>query len=200
MSVPIIDVSTQHLLPWEACEAPFGMAIADGVIDEEHCKQVLDWLESSGQFNRSMIMGKSNEGEVDDHRTSDTVVFPFIAYDLPDFASRMNAEVYKALRDYAGAVGYDFYEVEPVNVQRYREGQKYDLHFDYGPKHPRVYSALLYLNKPQAGGNTYFPFQQVEVIPEPGRLVVFPSNPFWKHAAMEVTKGVKYAAAYWALG
>lgn len=200
MSVPIIDVSTQHVLPWEACNAPFGMAIADGVIDEEHCKKVIGWMESGGAFTRSLIMGGNGDGEENNIRTSDTVVFPFLSYDLPDFVAQMNAEVHKALRDYAHAVGYDFREVEPVNVQRYNEGQKYDLHFDYGPQHPRVYSALLYLNKPEAGGNTYFHFQQIEVIPEPGRLVVFPSNPFWKHAALEVTKGVKYAAAYWATG
>jgi hypothetical protein len=86
------------------------------------------------------------------------------------------------------------------NLQRYRPGEYYHWHVDAGPGEfmSRQLVALWYLNDvPGPGGETEFALQEVKVIPEEGKLVLFP--PFWTHVhrAAEVREGVKYIATTW---
>jgi hypothetical protein len=85
-------------------------------------------------------------------------------------------------------------------VQRYRAGEYYHWHIDGGSHElsQRQLVALWYLNDvPGPGGETEFLFQQLQVRPERGKLVLFP--PFWthEHRAVELQKGLKYIATTW---
>lgn len=187
---------SEYNLPWEQIDAPMGFAIADEVISKEHCDQVIEWLESRGEFNASKI-GTLKYQEKSEMRSSTTAFFPFYDYLLPDFIQEMNKQVFLGLDAYAKEVRAPMHMVEHVSVQRYEVGQEYKVHSDSGGNEGRTFSALLYLNKPEGGGETFFPYQDTQVIPEPGRLVIFPANFMYPHAALPVTKGVKYAAAFW---
>jgi len=85
------------------------------------------------------------------------------------------------------------------NLQRYQEGEYYHWHVDSDNKAlaERQLVALWYLNDVEEGGETDFVFQDASVIPEKGKLVLFP--PFWthEHRAAVVKKGVKYIATTW---
>jgi hypothetical protein len=86
------------------------------------------------------------------------------------------------------------------NVQRYLPGEYYHWHVDGspGPFSQRQLVALWYLNDvPGPGGETEFPFQEVLIKPEEGKLALFP--PSWTHIHRAVTleKGVKYIATTW---
>lgn len=86
------------------------------------------------------------------------------------------------------------------NLQRYEKGEYYHWHVDADNPllAPRQLVALWYLNDmKQAGGETEFIHQGVKVVPEKGKLVLFP--PFWthEHRAATVKKGVKYIATTW---
>lgn len=187
---------SEYNLPWEQIDAPMGFAIADEIISKEHCDQVIEWLESRGEFNASKI-GTLKYQEKSEMRSSTTAFFPFYDYLLPDFIQEMNKQVFLGLDAYAKEVRAPMNMVEHVSVQRYEVGQEYKIHSDSGGNEGRTFSALLYLNKPEGGGETFFPYQDTQVIPEPGRLVIFPANFMYPHAALPVTKGVKYAAAFW---
>ena len=85
-------------------------------------------------------------------------------------------------------------------VQRYRAGEYYHWHIDGGSHElsQRQLVALWYLNDvPGPGGETEFLFQQIQVRPERGKLVLFP--PFWthEHRAVELRAGLKYIATTW---
>ncbi len=86
------------------------------------------------------------------------------------------------------------------NVQRYEPGEYYHWHIDGGSHEfsQRQLVAIWYLNDVEGpGGETDFLYQDVSIIPEQGKLVLFP--PFWthEHRAATVQKGVKYIATTW---
>ena len=80
-----------------------------------------------------------------------------------------------------------------------------ESHLDL-PIGPRLLTVLIYLNKPEQGGETLFPKLGIKVTPEIGKILIFPNvlniNPNrrdtrMKHAGLAVQKGVKYVANYW---
>ncbi|MGV6857647.1 MAG: 2OG-Fe(II) oxygenase [bacterium] len=85
-------------------------------------------------------------------------------------------------------------------VQRYTPGEYYQWHID-GGSHDfamRQLVALWYLNDVEGpGGTTDFLTQDVKVVPEQGKLVLFP--PFWthEHRSAPLVEGVKYIATTW---
>ena len=85
-------------------------------------------------------------------------------------------------------------------IQRYTPGEHYHWHIDGGSHDfsQRQLVALWYLNDvPGPGGETEFLFQDIQIKPEQGKLVLFP--PFWthEHRAVTLQRGVKYIATTW---
>ena len=62
-------------------------------------------------------------------------------------------------------------------------------------RHNRDVSVLLYLNDKFSGGNLHFPTQNVEIRPEPGLFVAFPSS--YLHAALPVDSGERLVIVSW---
>ncbi len=86
-------------------------------------------------------------------------------------------------------------------IQRTDKGQYYHWHID-GGSHEFSYRqlvAIFYLNdvEDSEGGKTEFIHQDVKVLPETGKLILFP--PFWthKHRGAELLSGKKYIATTW---
>lgn len=84
------------------------------------------------------------------------------------------------------------------------KGIKMDVHSDaYYPdgspgRFPwRKYSGVLYLNDDYEGGKTYFPNQKVEITPEKGKLLIFPSDLEHPHGVSEVLSGERYTMPIW---
>jgi prolyl 4-hydroxylase len=112
----------------------------------------------------------------------------------------------------ANITGISEKNYEYFQLLRYEEGQFYHNHHDFADYHlerqygPRILTILLYLNDVQEGGGTDFPFLGVQVVPQRGKAVLWPSvrndDPLAKdqrteHAALPVIKGLKYAANVW---
>jgi Rps23 Pro-64 3,4-dihydroxylase Tpa1-like proline 4-hydroxylase len=85
-------------------------------------------------------------------------------------------------------------------LQRTDPGEYYHWHID-GGSHDfshRQLVAIWYLNDVEGpGGETEFSFQDVQIKPQAGKLLLFP--PFWTHEHRGVTleSGVKYIATTW---
>jgi prolyl 4-hydroxylase len=105
---------------------------------------------------------------------------------------------------------------ETVQGQRYRAGQQFKVHNDYfAANQPyseaaaeeggqRTWTAMVFLNKPEAGGQTHFPKAMVKVSPRPGALLTWNNvdreghpNRFSHHEGMQVRDGVKYILTKW---
>lgn len=86
---------------------------------------------------------------------------------------------------------------EPYNMLRYRGGQEYKAHADDGGELGRIISAICYLNNDYSGGEIEFPNFKIKIKPEPGMLILFPSNYAYKHIAHPITEGTKYGLVTW---
>ncbi|MDJ0958787.1 MAG: 2OG-Fe(II) oxygenase [Arenicellales bacterium] len=86
------------------------------------------------------------------------------------------------------------------NMQRTDVGEFYQWHTDSGPGEfsQRQLVAIWYLNDvPTPGGETEFHFQGVKIVPETGKLILFP--PFWTHIhrGVAMREERKYIATTW---
>ena len=105
---------------------------------------------------------------------------------------------------------------EPLQGQRYAPGQHYNMHPDffyvdqaYWPQvdrqgGQRTWTAMAYLNEPEAGGATRFPYLDLSVTPKRGMLLAWnnmiadgsPNN--WTiHQGCDVEAGTKYIVTKW---
>lgn len=86
---------------------------------------------------------------------------------------------------------------EDYSVLRYRGGEQYHSHYDGGTTTGRSISAICYLNSDYVGGEIEFVNFGIKIKPEPGMLILFPSNYAYSHIAHPVTEGTKYAVVTW---
>lgn len=83
---------------------------------------------------------------------------------------------------------------------RYKTNGFYKEHVDAGPSPPsclRQLSMILFLNDDYLGGEFVFTRQKIELKPQPGDLLVFPSGFCYPHEAKPVLEGEKYGLVTW---
>lgn len=105
---------------------------------------------------------------------------------------------------------------ETIQGQRYEPGQQFKIHNDYfaggqafsmavaKEGGQRTWTAMVFLNEPEAGGCTHFPRAGIKVTPRRGALLAWFNldrdglpNPFTHHEGMIVEAGVKYILTKW---
>lgn len=161
--------------------------------------EVIDLLESQDSWGDALI--GSGQGVVDKSVRHNKVagINPF-DFRTDPILFEFTRTIWHYINDYAMLHDVTFMSMEPVTVNRYEVGDRYLPHCDAGPGHPRVISAVAYLNDVEQGGETTFPLFDVTVTPKAGRLIIFPSNYAYRHAALPPLVGRKYAAAFWTQG
>ena len=119
-------------------------------------------------------------------------------------------------RAIADFLGIDPAFGEPLQGQRYAVGQEFKAHTDYfeprgadfqtycAVSGQRSWTAMLYLNAPDAGGATRFKAIDKIVQPETGKLLMWNNlrpdgsvNPATIHHGMKVRAGAKYVVTKW---
>lgn len=86
---------------------------------------------------------------------------------------------------------------EGYNLLKYSPGEEYKVHYDGGTSIGRSVSAICYLNNDYEGGEIEFVNFKVKIKPEPGMMILFPSNYAYAHVAHPVISGTKYALVTW---
>jgi prolyl 4-hydroxylase len=147
-----------------------------------------------------------------------------LAYD-PDPAFRTSETCDLSLADplviqiekkLTGLTGIDPPYGEPIQGQRYAPGQQFKPHHDYfhvGQPYwaeqermggQRTWTAMAFLNAPEAGGQTAFPEVGLAIAPKAGNLLVWNNldplgepNPLSLHQGRPVEAGVKYVITKW---
>jgi len=113
-------------------------------------------------------------------------------------------------------VGIDPAHGEPIQGQRYAPGQEFKAHTDYfeatgidfhrytSVAGNRTWTAMIYLNEPDAGGTTRFKAIDKIVQAETGKLLCWNNlrpdgspNPSTIHQGMKVRAGTKYVITKW---
>lgn len=164
-----------------------------------NCEEIVRYTNLAGRWGDAVI--GHHGGEVDKTIRNNNVAFLHPNdYREGPVVHAFARVIWHYLDDYAKRYDVTFSAMESINVNRYEVGQEYHVHADAGPYQPRVISALVYLNDVESGGETYFPNFNLAVTPKEGRLVIFPSNYAYAHAALPPHSGVKYSAAFWTIG
>lgn len=144
-----------------------------------------------------------NLGPFQNHRTNQLMPVTHLAdiaenKILQNIHNQMNLLLLAATNSYAQryAINEGFWH-EGYSLLKYSNGQEYKAHYDGGTSAGRVISALIYLNSNYEGGHLEFPNFKIKIKPEPGMMILFPSNFAYRHIAHPVTSGTKYTLVTW---
>ena len=171
-----------------------------GLLTQQQCRKLIAVIDSRIQPSVLFSDKASPRG-----RTSST---HFFAKDMPET---------KALARKIGAVtGIAPVHAEPLQGQRYREGEEYRHHRDhFRPDRPhwqverrrggqRSWTAMAFLNKVAEGGHTHFSEIGASIEPKPGVLLIWNNarpdgspNEDTLHAGTPVISGEKYVLTKW---
>jgi prolyl 4-hydroxylase len=113
-------------------------------------------------------------------------------------------------------IGIDPVHSETIQGQRYSLGQQFKAHHDYFDPNAdywpelertggqRTWTAMVFLNDPESGGETCFPDANIKVAPRRGNLLTWNNldgegwpNVYSRHQGLPVTGGVKYIVTKW---
>ena len=171
-----------------------------GFLSETECHNLIEVID--GKAQRSVLY---SDKQAPPGRTSSTHFFE---------AGQKQAQALAA--KIASVTGIDPVHAEPLQGQRYLEGQEYRRHCDFFHTDKpywqverrrggqRSWTAMVYLNEVEEGGGTDFPALDLTIAPEPGTLVLWDNmtrngrpNRALVHAALPVTSGRKYVVTQW---
>lgn len=159
---------------------------------------------------------------IDAERQPSTVLGPY-PNDDPDYRTSESCNLdagnplVKAVeRKIAALTGIDPAHGEAIQGQRYAPGQQFKAHHDffytdqpYWPEQERTggqrtWTAMMFLNAPEAGGQTFFPKANVRISPRAGNLLAWNNldaagepNMASLHQGLPVEAGVKYIITKW---
>ena len=92
---------------------------------------------------------------------------------------------------------YESFFHENYQLLKYRGCEEYKAHYDGGTDIGRSISGICYLNSDYEGGELEFVNFGIKIKPEPGMIILFPSNYAYAHIAHPIISGTKYALVTW---
>jgi len=136
------------------------------------------------ELKKSMDLAIS---DLDEWEDIDRTLFQSLAENLEEYAKRIieitgNPLWSSEIKD----TGY--------NIKRYRQNDYYNWHVDcqtYIEGWTRTIAGIWYLNEVEEGGETEFAFGH-KVVPEIGKLILFPATWNFPHRGLSPIKGNKY--------
>jgi len=187
----------QNIVLKDGTEVAPGIFVYDDVIDNS--QELIDFaLLDPDKWRDSRVGAGTTEGVVNKEIRNTRIL------DVP--ATYVNDikwfEVSQVVWSYANRYGMEhdaaFSNMEYLQLLHYStEEGFYKPHADSGPGMQRIFSAVLYLNDIEDGGETYFNSFDVSVSPKAGRLTVFPANFMYKHEARTPKSNDKFALVTW---
>ena len=168
-----------------------------GAFTEQECKKFIDFIENFDQHN-ILVHDKENLHQVN-HKTANVSY----SYDFPSYSQLADEIIPKfkpCIDEYLEAVSIlkDFkFLVYDLKVKKIPIcGGFHSWHFENGsiPYSQRKFVLQLYLNDDFEGGSTMF--EDIEVKPESGKLVIF-SNSQHLHYVSKVDKSERFVLSFW---
>lgn len=170
-----------------------GIIIVDDVIDDPH--HYINVCIEENSWNKSTV--GVEEVEDPNYRTSNVTILD-VQYDKPIEWHILSNTIWRYGNWYSEKYLIEFSEMEVLQLLHYPQGFGfYKTHWDDGPGMHRIFSALLYLNDVEEGGETYFTKLDISIKPKAGRLAIFPANYIFEHEARPPTKGDKFVVVTW---
>jgi prolyl 4-hydroxylase len=187
----------------QVCDDP-QVFIFDEFMSAEECAHLIEL--ASPHLTPSLVSG-GKDGVRSDGRTGGV---HWIPHGKTESARKLSERV-------AELVDIPLVNCESIQVIYYAEGQEYRPHYDAWEHDSetgkrclsrggqRMVTCLGYLNRVQAGGGTFFPKLDIEIMPRLGRIVLFHNcypdstkrHDKSLHGGMPLDKGEKWACNFW---
>jgi len=164
------------------------------------CSEIIERFELNPDDQYQGRIGQQAAEDSDVKRSTDLVVSGKTHW--KDIDRLLFSSLGRALHEFKSR--YSFFKGQfkdmGYSVQRTSAGEYYHWHIDGGSHEfsHRQLVAIWYLNNLTGpGGSTEFRYQNIEVKPEAGKLILFP--PFWthEHRGQTLQQGLKYIATTW---
>lgn len=190
-------------VPREVSDAP-RVAVIDGLLSADECRLLI--AAARPMLRRSLAIDeRTGDASAMQFRTSSDASFDPLVEDL---------SLRLVQQRMASAAGVELLQAEHLVVLAYAPGQEYRPHRDYRPPESlrddvpeagnRARTICVYLNEPEAGGETAFPVAGVTVEPQAGRAAIFDNllpdgspDVDSLHAGLPVERGEKWLATLW---
>lgn len=174
-----------------------GIVVHDNVINNS--PELIELaLSKPEQWSDSRVASGSPEGEVVKNIRNTRVFDASSSFKNDDPWYFSSKTIWQYANQYAIKFNFGFSNMEPAQMLHYSTDDGfYKPHSDSGPLHPRVFSAVLYLNDVHEGGETYFNHFDLSVSPKEGRLVIFPANYIYQHEARTPKSNDKFCLVTW---
>jgi hypothetical protein len=180
------------------------VSVVDGLLSADECRLLVATAQPMLQPSRT-IDPTTGQPLAMQLRTSSDASFDPI---MEDLSLRL------VQQRMASAAGVELTQAEHLVVLRYTPGQEYRPHRDYRPPESlrndvpeagnRGRTICVYINEPEAGGETEFPVAGLKVAPQAGRAVIFDNlladgspDVDSLHAGLPVQSGEKWLATLW---
>jgi prolyl 4-hydroxylase len=179
---------------------PVQLYIGENFLNADECRQLCEKIDG-GSYPSPLYQKDKYEGVRTSHSCNLDVHDPLVA----DVETRI-----------AALLGIDPAHGEPLQGQRYQVGQCFKEHADffyvdqpywaeYEPHGgQRTWTAMIYLNEPEAGGATAFKLLGMAIEPRLGRILIWNNmavdgspNPWTNHEGQPVEAGAKYIVTKW---
>lgn len=184
------------------------VVIVDNFISEQQCQWYRDYKPKLS-FTQTLVSdsatdysGNSKAGHsvtTSDRVTSQSSYYNNYPQEYRQITDNLKSRV-------AELVGLPTTHVEHFQTSIYYQNTRFDYHEDcgLGEGNERWYTALIYITKPKAGGQTDFLNLKKTVDPEPGRLLIWNNltedlkcNHQLLHAGLPVIEGEKHILVTW---
>lgn len=179
------------------------VSVVDGLLSADECRLLIASAQPMLQPSRTVDPETGQPLKLQLRTSSDASFDPV----MEDLSLRL------VQQRMASAAALELVQAEHLVVLRYEPGQEYRPHRDYLPpdalREPpgagnRLRTICVYLNRPDAGGETEFPLAKLKIDPQPGRTVIFDNltadgrpDTDSLHAGLPVLQGEKWLATLW---
>jgi prolyl 4-hydroxylase len=204
-----VDYSYFNNLPFKARATripyPFTqMYVKKDFLNKEECDKLIAFIDAG--LGPSTVADKTDSGLVSSYRTSSTANLHFLD---DEFYLNIDQKITRFM-------GIDPFLGESLQAQKYKPGQYYKEHCDFFHPHTRefkvycewmgqrTWTAMVYLNDVESGGETRFKFLNKSFQPKQGQLLLW--NNLYKngipnfktlHEALPPISGDKYVITKW---
>jgi prolyl 4-hydroxylase len=174
-----------------------GVVVYDNVINNS--KELIDLaIKNNKDWVDSTVVYDNENKMVLDTRVRSNKIFPIPATfsnDIEWFS--VSKTIWEYANNYANNFDITFSLMESCQILHYSKNEFYKPHHDSSKHYPRIFSAILYLNDVDSGGETYFNRFGLSVSPKEGRLVLFPANYCYLHEAKPPLSNEKVCIVTW---
>jgi predicted 2-oxoglutarate/Fe(II)-dependent dioxygenase YbiX len=173
--------------------------VCDHVLDGNTCDAVIQEYAGSAEWQPTSVVG----GYLPDKRRCDSILLTkqnviSSSSRRQVLASQVLGSINRAAKAYRACHNECCVSrVFGIELLRYRSGGFYVQHHDASFEQPRILTCVVGLNSDYEGGALTWFDARIRIRPEPGRIILFPSNFLYPHSAETITAGIRYVIVAW---